>query len=195
MTKVLVLDQDLDAIKKLTQFVSQSKEIEKIFSATDFFSAEEILEKDQPELVFLTPSFYKLFLKPNLVINKDFVLLVDQKKSSQINAEAVKRCSAIMAQNASFLEFIILINSLKIRKIRGDQSKMRTVRGKIPKLTKKELEIVQLLCQGRSDAWISKNLHIANPTVKTHLRRIFSKMKVSNRAHCVAQVIRARILS
>ena len=195
MTKVLVLDQDLDAIKKLTQFVSQSKEIEKIFSATDFFSAEEILEKDQPELVFLTPSFYKLFSKPNLVINKDFVLLVDQKKSSQINAEAVKRCSAIMAQNASFLEFIILINSLKIRKIRGDQSKMRTVRGKIPKLTKKELEIVQLLCQGRSDAWISKNLHIANPTVKTHLRRIFSKMKVSNRAHCVAQVIRARILS
>ena len=195
MTKVLVLDQDLDAIKKLTQFVSQSKEIEKIFSATDFFSAEEILEKDQPELVFLTPSFYKLFSKPNLVINKDFVLLVDQKKSSQINAEAVKRCSAIMAQNASFLEFTILINSLKIRKIRGDQSKMRTVRGKIPKLTKKELEIVQLLCQGRSDAWISKNLHIANPTVKTHLRRIFSKMKVANRTHCVAQVIRARILS
>ena len=195
MTKVLVLDQDLDAIKKLTQFVSQSKEIEKILSATDFFSAEEILEKDQPELVFLTPSFYKLFSKPNLVINKDFVLLVDQKKSSQINAEAVKRCSAIMAQNASFLEFIILINSLKIRKIRGDQSKMRTVRGKIPNLTKKELEIVQLLSQGRSDAYISKTLHIANPTVKTHLRRIFSKMKVSNRAHCVAQVIRARILS
>lgn len=195
MTKVLVLDQDLDAIKKLTQLVSQSKEIEKILSATDFFSAEEILEKDQPELVFLTPSFYKLFSKPNLVINKDFVLLVDQKKSSQINAEAVKRCSAIMAQNASFLEFTILINSLKIRKIRGDQSKMRTVRGKIPNLTKKELEIVQLLCQGRSDAWISKNLHIANPTVKTHLRRIFSKMKVANRTHCVAQVIRARILS
>ena len=195
MTKVLVLDQDLDAIKKLTQFVSQSKEIEKIFSATDFFSAEEILEKDQPELVFLTPSFYKLFSKPNLVINKDFVLLVDQKRPNQINAEAVKRCSAIMAQNASFLEFIILINSLKIRKIRGDQSKMRTVRGKIPKLTKKELEIVQLLCQGRSDAWISKNLHITNPTVKTHLRRIFSKMKVANRTHCVAQVIRARILS
>jgi DNA-binding NarL/FixJ family response regulator len=195
VTKVLVLDQDLDAIKKLTQFVSQSKVIEKILSTTDVLSAEKILEKDQPEVVFLTPSFYKLFSKPNLVINKDFVLLVDQKKSSQINAEAVKRCSAIMAQNASFLEFTILINSLKKRKIRGDQSKMRTVRGKIPKLTKKELEIVQLLCQGRSDAWISKNLHIANPTVKTHLRRIFSKMKVANRTHCVAQVIRARILS
>jgi DNA-binding NarL/FixJ family response regulator len=195
VTKVLVLDQDLDAIKKLTQFVSQSKVIEKILSAIDFFSAEKMLEKDQPELVFLTPSFYKLFSKPNLVINKDFVLLVDQKKSSQINAEAVKRCSAIMAQNASFLEFTILINSLKIRKIRGDQSKMRTVRGKISKLTKKELEIVQLLSQGRSDAYISKTLHIANPTVKTHLRRIFSKMKVSNRAHCVAQVIRARILT
>ena len=195
MTKVLVLDKDLDSIKKLTQFVSQSNVIEKIFSTTDVLSAEKILEKDHPELVFLTPSFYKLFSKPNLIVNKDFVLLVDQKRPNQINAEAVKRCSAIMARNASFLEFTILINSLKIRKIRGDQSKMRTVRGKIPKLTKKELEIVQLLCQGRSDAWISKNLQIANPTVKTHLRRIFSKMKVSNRAHCVAQVIRARILS
>ena len=195
MTKVLVLDQDLDSVKKLTQFVSQSKVTEKIFSTTDVLSAEKILEKDQPEVVFLTPSFYKLFSKPNLIINKDFVLLVDPKIANQINADAVKRCSAIMARNASFLEFTILINSLKIRKIRGDQSKMRTVRGKIPKLTKKELEIVQLLSQGRSDAYISKTLHIANPTVKTHLRRIFSKMKVSNRAHCVAQVIRARILS
>lgn len=195
MTKVLVLDQDLDSVKKLTQFVSQSKVIEKLFSATDVLSAEKILEKDHPEVVFLTPSFYKFFSKPNLVINKDFVLLVDPKIANQINADAVKRCSAIMARNASFLEFTILINSLKIRKIRGDQSKMRTVRGKIPKLTKKELEIVQLLSQGRSDAYISKTLHIANPTVKTHLRRIFSKMKVSNRAHCVAQVIRARILS
>ena len=195
MTKVLVLDQDLDSVKKLTQFVSQSKVTEKIFSTTDVLSAEKILEKDQPEVVFLTPSFYKLFSKPNLIINKDFVLLVDPKIANQINADAVKRCSAIIARNASFLEFTILINSLKIRKIRGDQSKMRTVRGKIPKLTKKELEIVQLLSQGRSDAYISKTLHIANPTVKTHLRRIFSKMKVSNRAHCVAQVIRARILS
>lgn len=195
MTKVLVLDQDLDSVKKLTQFVSQTKAIEKVLSATDVLSAEKILEKDHPELVFLTPSFYKLFSKPNLIVNKDFVLLVDPKIANQINAEAVKRCSAIMAQNASFLEFTILINSLKIRKIRGDQSKMRTVRGKIPKLTKKELEIVQLLSQGRSDAYISKTLNIANPTVKTHLRRIFSKMKVSNRAHCVAQVIRARILT
>jgi DNA-binding CsgD family transcriptional regulator len=195
VTKVLVLDQDLDSVKKLTQFVSQSKVTEKIFSTTDVLSAEKILEKEHPEVVFLTPSFYKLFSKPNLVINKDFVLLVDPKIANQINADAVKRCSAIMARNASFLEFTILINSLKIRKIRGDQSKMRTVRGKIPKLTKKELEIVQLLSQGRSDAYISKTLHIANPTVKTHLRRIFSKMKVSNRAHCVAQVIRARILS
>lgn len=195
MTKVLVLDKDLDSIKKITQFITQSNVIEKLFSATDVLSAEKILKKDQPELVFLTPSFYKLFSKPNLVINKDLVLLVDQKIPNQINADAVKRCSAIMARNASFLEFTILINSLKIRKIRGDQSKMRTVRGEIPKLTKKELEIVQLLSQGRGDAYISKTLHIANPTVKTHLRRIFSKMKVSNRAHCVAQVIRARILT
>jgi DNA-binding NarL/FixJ family response regulator len=195
VTKVLVLDKDLDSIKKITQFITQSNVIEKLFSATDVLSAEKILKKDQPELVFLTPSFYKLFSKPNLVINKDLVLLVDQKIPNQINADAVKRCSAIMARNTSFLEFTILINSLKIRKIRGDQSKMRTVRGEIPKLTKKELEIVQLLSQGRGDAYISKTLHIANPTVKTHLRRIFSKMKVSNRAHCVAQVIRARILS
>ena len=195
MTKVLVLDKDLDSIKKITQFITQSNVIEKLFSATDVLSAEKILKKDQPELVFLTPSFYKLFSKPNLVINKDLVLLVDLRIPNQINADAVKRCSAIMARNTSFLEFTILINSLKIRKIRGDQSKMRTVRGEIPKLTKKELEIVQLLSQGRGDAYISKTLHIANPTVKTHLRRIFSKMKVSNRAHCVAQVIRARILS
>lgn len=195
MTQVLVIEQDLEQLRKITQKVSQNKGIKKTFSTASISRAESILQENQPEIVFLNPFFKKLFNKTKLINNKDFVLIVDQNKHNQINAEAIKVCSAVITTNATELEFTVLINALKMRKIRGDQSKLRVVRGKIPKLTKKELEIVQLLCAGKSDAYISKVLNIKNPTVKTHLRRIFSKMKVSNRTHCVAQVIRARILN
>ena len=55
-------------------------------------------------------------------------------------------------------------------------------------LSPRERQIVELVAQGRSNKEIAGALGISVPTAATHLRRIFSKLKVTSRAAMVAAV-------
>ena len=52
-------------------------------------------------------------------------------------------------------------------------------------LTNRELQIATLVARGKSNKQIAKQLQISKWTVSTHLRRIFIKLKVDNRAAMV----------
>jgi two-component system, NarL family, nitrate/nitrite response regulator NarL len=58
-------------------------------------------------------------------------------------------------------------------------------------LTVRELEVLQLVAMGRTNAEIAKLLFLSEATVKTHLRRIFGKLQVTDRASAVAAAIAA----
>jgi DNA-binding NarL/FixJ family response regulator len=51
----------------------------------------------------------------------------------------------------------------------------------INNLTKRELEILQLVAEGLSNDEIGKKIFISTKTVKTHLTNIFDKLEVNNR--------------
>jgi len=53
-------------------------------------------------------------------------------------------------------------------------------------LSKREMEVLGYLALGRSDDEIAQSLFVSKSTVKTHLRRIYSKLLVKNRAEAVA---------
>ena len=52
-------------------------------------------------------------------------------------------------------------------------------------LTKRELEVLQLLADGHSNAEIAQTLYITMNTVKTHVRNILSKLYVIDRTQAV----------
>jgi DNA-binding NarL/FixJ family response regulator len=54
-------------------------------------------------------------------------------------------------------------------------------------LTRRELEVLRLLCEGRTNRAIANDLVISIGTVKFHVNRIFSKLRVANRAEAVAR--------
>jgi DNA-binding NarL/FixJ family response regulator len=56
-------------------------------------------------------------------------------------------------------------------------------------LTKRELEVLGLLAQGKSNPRIAQELVIARPTVKTHVERIIRKLRVSDRTQAVVRAI------
>ncbi|MGH8921153.1 MAG: LuxR C-terminal-related transcriptional regulator, partial [Actinomycetes bacterium] len=58
-------------------------------------------------------------------------------------------------------------------------------------LSAREREVLQLVAQGRTNAVIAKALFLSEATVKTHLRRIFGKLQVTDRASAVATAIAA----
>ena len=47
-------------------------------------------------------------------------------------------------------------------------------------LTPREIQVLQLLSEGQACRQISENLQVAETTIKTHKKRIKSKLDVSN---------------
>lgn len=54
-------------------------------------------------------------------------------------------------------------------------------------LTPREKEVMEHLCQGKTNNEIGADLHITYHTVKMHLDNIFRKLEVSNRTQAVVK--------
>ena len=59
-------------------------------------------------------------------------------------------------------------------------------------LTRRELEILQLLTKGASSASIAADLYISPKTVRTHTQNILKKLGVHSKLEAVALVARSR---
>ncbi|WP_417619680.1 response regulator [Parasphingorhabdus sp.] len=55
----------------------------------------------------------------------------------------------------------------------------------IPVLTQRQIEVLQLISNGASNAEIATSLGISGNTVKSHLRQIFDLLQVNKRTACV----------
>lgn len=61
-------------------------------------------------------------------------------------------------------------------------------------LTKRELEILQLIVEGKTNSEIAEELHLTIGTVKTHLRNIFNKLNVNDRTQAAVIALRAGLV-
>ena len=62
-------------------------------------------------------------------------------------------------------------------------------------LTERELQVLRGMSQGKSNSEIGKELFLSEDTIKTHARRLFRKMEVSDRAQAVANGFRQGLVS
>ena len=64
-----------------------------------------------------------------------------------------------------------------------------------PKLTDREMEVLRLLAQGRSNQQIAEGLNISEVTVRTHVSHIFAKLGAGNRVEAALYALRAGVTS
>lgn len=62
-------------------------------------------------------------------------------------------------------------------------------------LSSREIEVIRLVADGRSNKWIGDQLALSALTVKSHLARIGRKLGTGDRAHMVALAMRAGVIS
>ncbi|WP_319457240.1 MULTISPECIES: response regulator transcription factor [unclassified Mycobacterium] len=62
-------------------------------------------------------------------------------------------------------------------------------------LSARELEVLDLVAQGNTNADIGRQLHISEATVKTHLLRMFNKLDVSDRTAAVTTAMSLGLLN
>jgi DNA-binding CsgD family transcriptional regulator len=63
-----------------------------------------------------------------------------------------------------------------------------------PKVTRRELEVLELVADGMSTREIAQRLWVTDETVKTHVRRLHDRLGARTRAHAVAIAFRSGIL-
>jgi DNA-binding NarL/FixJ family response regulator len=61
-------------------------------------------------------------------------------------------------------------------------------------LTEREKDVLRLLVQGHSNKEIARHLHIAEETVKTHIKRIYGKLGVQSRAQAILTTMRLSLV-
>ena len=61
------------------------------------------------------------------------------------------------------------------------------------KLTRRETEILQLLVNGFSYKGISLNLNIAIDTVRSHIKKIYEKLKVNSKAEAIIKALKENV--
>jgi DNA-binding NarL/FixJ family response regulator len=52
-------------------------------------------------------------------------------------------------------------------------------------LTEREVEVLRLIAHGRSNKAIAAHLFVSEPTIKTHINRLFRKLGVRDRIHAI----------
>ena len=57
----------------------------------------------------------------------------------------------------------------------------------LPRLSTRELDVLHLMAQGKSNAAIARDLELGQETVDTYVRRIFTKLNVSDRTSAVVK--------
>ena len=67
-------------------------------------------------------------------------------------------------------------------------------RASAPTLTPREIQVMELVAEGRRNKEIASSLAISEETVQVHLRNIFSKLKVSERTAALNVAIRRGIV-
>ncbi|MFE2835175.1 response regulator transcription factor [Streptomyces mirabilis] len=58
----------------------------------------------------------------------------------------------------------------------------------------REIDVVRLLAEGRSNRGIAEAFYLSEATVKTHLVRVYRKLRVDNRAAAVSAAVRRGLL-
>jgi DNA-binding CsgD family transcriptional regulator/tetratricopeptide (TPR) repeat protein len=61
-------------------------------------------------------------------------------------------------------------------------------------LTPREMEVLRIICEGRTDREISERLYISERTVHVHVRRVLAKLGVSTRTQAAALALRQGIV-
>jgi DNA-binding NarL/FixJ family response regulator len=97
---------------------------------------------------------------------------------------------------ASAVEVLaILAHALTTTALPPTPSPPRPHRDQRSQLSERELQVLHGMSQGKSNAQIGRELFLAQDTIKTHARRMFSKLGVKDRAEAVAHGFRHGLVS
>jgi NarL family two-component system response regulator LiaR len=109
-------------------------------------------------------------------------------RAASIGVDAVISKTATAAELVEALERVAAGERVGLdRVVKGERSRQNGV-----DLTAREQEVLALLALGKSNAEIAHELFLSVDTIKTHVRRVFTKLGVNNRTQAAMRAVDPR---
>lgn len=211
MVSLLVADDHTILRQALCELLEKNQRFDVIAQASDGEQVLEILKTQRPDVIIMDISMPKLDGVEALKRLKDWeqcppvLVLTANSGDNTVRAALDAGARGFIPKNAASDELEFAINSI----LKGqtylspsitDHMLARNGAGGTPNnplvnLTKREVEILKYLADGKSNKEIGKILFISSRTVDTHRSNILKKLKAKNNQELVKISIQAGLIS
>lgn len=211
--RLIIFDEPLLYTEGLSKLLSQSKIFKTIDICNSFEPLFEQLKENPPEILVISSNMLMLTEIFRLVeditsTNKKIKIIVigNSYDMTDIRKLFNKGIKSYLDKNSTYDEFLKSINVLLLNEIYiCDNAKERMINfmsseeGKPnphmkEPLTRREMEILKLICDGFSSKDISEKLFISINTVETHRKRILLKLNAKNSVGIVKYALENHII-
>ena len=207
--KILIVEDDPVMQLGLEQFFEESSQYQIVGVAADGYLGVETAIKLQPDLVIMDLGLPRLDgiaatqqIKANLSTVR-VVILTSHNDETEMIAALASGADACCIKGTSLEQLSIAINAAEVgatyldpqiaRKV-IDNLKPPVSHNNISELSNRELEVLTLIVEGRTNPEIAAQLYISLSTVKTHIRSIMNKLAVNDRVQAAVVALRKGLI-
>ncbi|HBG46483.1 MAG TPA: hypothetical protein DDW94_05775 [Deltaproteobacteria bacterium] len=199
MIKVLLAFSNLlfaEGIRKLLEGAEDIKSIEVLRPGEDPAGAIEALRPDCVLVDFTT--LFNVFGEPASIGHKFILIDSSCGEENIISAVLTKGLKGVLVANSTPLLLKKAVRAVAGGEVWLDKIDVKNLLAGLhalkkstrPALSEREWDVVRLVGQGYRNKEIAGKLCISEPTVKTHLQRIFHKLDIQNRPQLITYAIR-----
>lgn len=217
--KVFFVEDQPKILKNQMKLLGGFDEIEITGKAMSGEDALELLEKVKPDVILLdlglpgisgidvTKSVKEKWPDMEILIftifeEEDKVMEAIQAGASGyllkgMEAERIVDAIVEVAQGGSVIQPSLarsLLRHFRVQPGQDQAANANSPQEEVPSLTPREIEILQIIAKGLSNAEAAKVLGVSRATIRTHLEHIYAKMSVSNRVEAITEGIRHGII-
>jgi NarL family two-component system response regulator LiaR len=187
--KVLIADDNIHQVLGLAELLSYSDEVQVIEKATTAQQAVALAIKLKPDVIMLDMIWYKNDQEGLQAIRQ----IREGAPETRVLAmtaydEVIEKAMQAGADRAIHKDYLSSKQAVVDHIKATYEARLLPAVGQSPfeRLSKREQEALQWMCEGLPDKLIAQQMGIAPSTAKKFVKSIFMKLSVSNRAEAVS---------
>jgi len=215
--RVLVVEDQPHILKAQTKLLNEFPEIEIVGEALSGEGALEMLGELKPDVILLDIGLPRMSgievtrsVKASNPEIKILIFTIFDEEEKVIDAvisgaagyllkgtpvEKIVEAIKDVNEGGSVIQPNLARALLRLIRSQEQQAPAPAPKSETASLTKRELEILQIIAKGLSNNEAAKVLGLSKATIRTHLEHIYEKLEVSNRLEAVTEGIREGIIS